>query len=116
MLMMSSVDKSKVATEDMEFKPVKSWMGNEKVEKVDGWKAHVYEATAKMRATYVVRRSAYHVLGSFQDYLDAAAKVKENEVMPVDLMSIDSMSSGQVGGPPSTFSPDAAEVSVSLSL
>jgi hypothetical protein len=40
MLMMSSVDKNKVATDDFAFKPVKSWMGNEKVEQVCGHQAN----------------------------------------------------------------------------
>ena len=61
--------KRKYRADDVNFKPVKAWLGGNKKEKVGEWNTEVYEASGKMAKRKVTRNGAYKVNGTFSEYL-----------------------------------------------
>lgn len=44
----SGVGKGRLKIRDLDFTPVRSWLGGDMTEKVEGWKCTVYEAAGKV--------------------------------------------------------------------
>jgi hypothetical protein len=44
----SDIDKLRLKPRNFRFAPLKSWLGGDLTEKVEGWKCVVYEATGKV--------------------------------------------------------------------
>ena len=66
--------KEKYRADDVTFRPAKSWMGNDRAEKVGRWRAEVWDAAGKMTKRRVTRLGEFRVDGSFSEYLESASR------------------------------------------
>ena len=77
--------KRKLKTEEVNFRPVKGWLGGNKREKVEGWQTEVWEASGLMTKRLVTRAGSFKVNGTFSEYLAAAADGHGDVVESVQL-------------------------------
>ena len=73
-LLLRGPTKEKYRADDVTFRPAKSWMGNNRAEKVGEWRAEVWDAAAKMAKRRVTRLGEFRVDGTFSDYLESASQ------------------------------------------
>ncbi|KAL4444592.1 hypothetical protein ABPG77_002409 [Micractinium sp. CCAP 211/92] len=77
--------KVRLADADVDFKPVKSWLGRPKTEAVDGWQTEVYEASGSLvAATYEKAAVVVPPEASFEDYLDMELPADTVQEVPLD--------------------------------
>ena len=69
LLARGSTVKEKYEAGDVTFKPVKAWLGGDRVESVGPWRATVWEACGFVAKRRVTRAGAFRVTGTFGEYL-----------------------------------------------
>ena len=69
LLARGSAAKEKYEAGDVTFKPVKAWLGGDRVESVGPWRASVWEACGFVAKRRVTRAGAFAVGGTFGEYL-----------------------------------------------
>ena len=69
LLARGSTAKEKYEAGDVTFKPVKAWLGGDRVESVGPWRATVWEACGFVARRRVTRLGAFCVKGTFGEYL-----------------------------------------------
>lgn len=80
--------KVRLADADVDFKPVKSWLGRPKTETVDGWQTEVYEASGSLVAATWEKAAVVVPPGaSFEDYLEMQLPADTIQEVPLDPLS-----------------------------
>lgn len=58
--MSGGLGKTKMKASDFKFTRVKTWLGGDQTERIEGWKTYVYEAAGKMKAVNITKVERQH--------------------------------------------------------
>ena len=83
-LLQAGPAKAKVRSADFSFQPLRTWRGEPRHERVDGFEAVVFEAKGRVEGLTRVRTGAFALRGTFHDYLASADGGAGEELTPVD--------------------------------
>ena len=61
MIISEGAGRTKMRASEFRFKVVKTWLGNESTERIEGWKTRIFEAAGKMAAVTVNKARPHHV-------------------------------------------------------
>jgi hypothetical protein len=94
LLARGSVAKEKYEANDVTFKPVKAWLGGDRVESVGPWRASVWEACGFVAKRRVTRSGAFFVTGTFGEYLASSREGAKDLVESRDA-SVEAAAAGE---------------------
>lgn len=89
-----SIAKEKYEASDVTFKPVKAWLGGDRVESVGPWRASVWEACGFVSKRRVTRSGAFFVTGTFGEYLASSREGAKDLVERRDA-SVEAVAAGE---------------------
>ena len=69
MIISEGAGRTKMRASEFRFKVVKTWLGNESTERIEGWKTRIFEAAGKMAAVTVNKARPHHASAHHQTIL-----------------------------------------------